>query len=64
MVNEDENVSNWILDDTGVLFQKVAKKIYSSSMEFVDGGNLIWLDEVSLAKTLVCFEVVVWLFTY
>jgi len=28
MVNEDENVPNWTLDDIGVLSQKTAKKFY------------------------------------
>jgi len=30
MVNEEEDVLNWILDDTDVLSQKVAKVFYSA----------------------------------
>jgi len=54
--NEDEDVPNCILDDIGVLSQKVTNFFYSSSMEHVDWGNLIWLGEVSLAKILVLWK--------
>jgi len=53
MVNEDDDVPNTILYDTGVLSQKVAKEIYAFCMECMDWGKLIWLDEVSPTKTLV-----------
>jgi len=33
--------------------QKVTKKIYSIGIKHVDWENLIWLNEVLLAKTLV-----------
>ena len=36
MVNEDEDVPNWNLDDTYVLSQRAVKKFYSSSMKHVD----------------------------
>jgi len=56
MVNEDEDVPNWILDDSGMLSKKVVKNSYASGMQCVDWGKLIWLDEVSHVKTLVLWK--------
>jgi len=56
MVNEDEDVPNWTLDHTSVLSKKTARKFYSSGMKHMDWGNLIWLDEVPPAKTLVLWK--------
>jgi len=53
MINEDDDVPNWIMDDIGVLSQKVVKNVYPFGMECVDWGNLIWMNIVLLAKTLV-----------
>jgi len=39
MVNVDDNVPNWIMHDTGELFQIVGKKIYSFSMKCVHWGT-------------------------
>jgi len=52
MVNENEDVPNWILEYSSVLSQKMQKKFYSFGMECVDWRNLILLDDVSPAKTL------------
>lgn len=45
-----------IIGDTSVLSQKVAKRFYSSRIECVDWGNLIWLNEVPPDKTFVLWN--------
>jgi len=41
MVTEDEDMPNWIMDDTSVLSHKIVKRFFSYGMECLDWGNLI-----------------------
>ena len=52
-----DNTPNWMLEDSGSLIEKAARKFFKDSNPTCQWGKLIWTSSIPPAKTLVLWKV-------